>query len=209
MSISAKISELSRESAVPGSPAWSNVVDRIKRGDASAMEELYKKFSTGIRFLFHRQLGIQDLDDKVHDVFMIVTEAICNGELREPERLMGYVHTVVRRQVASHIDRLVQNRRNCKDVNFLESLPDKYPDPGRKAIKGETVAVAMSVLQTISKRDREVLTRFYLNEEFPDDICRDMGLSDAQFRLIKSRAKARFGELGKRRLALRAAPMVA
>ncbi len=29
---------------------------------------------------------------------MIVTQAIRNGELREPERLMGYVQTVVRRK---------------------------------------------------------------------------------------------------------------
>jgi RNA polymerase sigma-70 factor, ECF subfamily len=209
MSINAKTLELSLEPAVPSSPTWPNVVERIKRGDASAMEELYKTFSTGIRFLFCRQLGPQDLDDKVHDVFVIVTEAICSGELREPERLMGYVHTVVRRQVASHIDRIVQKRRNCEDVNFLESLPDKYPDPERKAIKSETLAMAMSVLQTLSKRDREVLTRFYLNEESPEEICRDMDLFDTQFRLIKSRAKARFGERGKRRLAPRARLLVA
>jgi hypothetical protein len=30
-----------------------------------------------------------------------------------------------------------------------------------------------------------------------------MNLSETQFRLVKSRAKARFGELGRRRLALR------
>jgi hypothetical protein len=44
-----------------------------------------------------RQLGPQDLDDKVHDTFLIVVQAIRKGELREPERLMGFVHTVVRR----------------------------------------------------------------------------------------------------------------
>jgi RNA polymerase sigma-70 factor, ECF subfamily len=196
-------SELSPERSVQSASTWSNVVEGIRRSDASAMAELYKTFSTGIRFLFCRQLGSQDLDDKVHDVFVIVTEAICKGELREPERLMGYVHTVVRRQVAAHIEHIVQNRRNCEDVNFLESLPDRCLDAERKVIKSETLAMAMSVLQTLSKRDREVLTRFYLNEESPEEICRDMDLFDTQFRLIKSRAKARFGELGKQRLASR------
>jgi hypothetical protein len=47
------------------------------------------------------------------------------------------------------------------------------------------------------------LTRFYLNEESAEEICDNMGLTDTQFRLIKSRAKARFGELGRRRLASR------
>jgi RNA polymerase sigma-70 factor (ECF subfamily) len=184
---------------------WPSLVERIRARDPSAMEELYKMFSTGIRFLLYRQLGPQDLDDKVHDVFVIITEAICNGELREPERLMGYVHTVVRRQVASHIDRAIHLRRNRVDVDFQESVSDKRPDPEREAINRENLGLAMRVLQSIPKRDREVLTRFYLNEESVDEICQNMDLSETQFRLIKSRAKARFGELGKRRLAIRRA----
>jgi RNA polymerase sigma-70 factor (ECF subfamily) len=165
------------------------------------MEEMYQLFSTGIRFLLYRQLGPQDLDDKVHDVFVIITQAICNGDLREPERLMGYVHTVVRRQVASHIDRAVYQRRNRVDVDFQESVSDQRPNPEREAIERENMGLAMRILKSIPKRDREVLTRFYLNEESAEEICRQMDLTGTQFRLIKSRAKARFGELGKRRLA--------
>jgi RNA polymerase sigma-70 factor, ECF subfamily len=204
-------STLDREPTISPVPAvqspsnWPGLVERIRARDPSAMEELYKMFSTGIRFLLYRQLGPQDLDDKVHDVFVIITEAICNGELREPDRLMGYVHTVVRRQVASHIDRAIHLRRNRVDVDFQESVSDKRPDPEREAINRETLGLAMRVLQSIPKRDREVLTRFYLNEESVDEICQNMGLSETQFRLIKSRAKARFGELGKRRLAIRRA----
>lgn len=204
-------STLSREATLPPVPPvqspsnWPSLVERIRGRDPSAMEELYKMFSTGIRFLLYRQLGPQDLDDKVHDVFVIITEAICNGELREPERLMGYVHTVVRRQVASHIDRAIHLRRNRVDVDFQESVSDKRPDPEREAINRQNLGLAMRVLQSIPKRDREVLTRFYLNEESVDEICQNMDLSETQFRLIKSRAKARFGELGKRRLAVRRA----
>ena len=171
------------------------------------MEELYKTFSTGIRFLLYRQLGPQDLDDKVHDVFVIITEAICNGELREPDRLMGYVHTVVRRQVASHIDRAIHLRRCKVDVDFQEFVSDKRPDPEREAIERQNLGLAMRVLRSIPKRDREVLTRFYLDEEPVEEICRAMDLSETQFRLIKSRAKARFGELGKRRLESRPAAL--
>lgn len=184
---------------------WPSLVERIRGGDPSGMEELYKMFSTGIRFLLYRRLGPQDLDDKVHDVFVIITEAICNGELREPERLMGYVHTVVRRQVASHIDRAIHLRRNRVELDFQESVSDRRPDPEREAINRENLGLAMRVLQSIPKRDREVLTRFYLDEESAEEICENMDLSETQFRLIKSRAKARFGELGKRRLAVRPA----
>ena len=75
------------------------------------MEELYQIFSRGIRFHLCRQLGPQELDDKVHDTFLIVVQAIQRGELREPDRLMGFVRTIVRRQIAAYIEELVHNRR--------------------------------------------------------------------------------------------------
>ena len=58
--------------------------------------------------------------------------------------------------------------------------------------------IARKVLSSVSRRDREILNRFYVQEQTQEQICADMGLSYNQFRLLKSRAKARFGEIGKR-----------
>jgi RNA polymerase sigma-70 factor, ECF subfamily len=156
-----------------------------------------------VRFFLYRQLGPRDLDDKLHDVFVIVAQAIQRGDLRDPERLMGYVRTVIRRQVAGHIEEAIQERRNHTDLDGTLVLADHHPDPEREAIEQQNDELAMRVLRSIAKRDREVLIRFYLDEQTPERICREMGLTETQFRLIKSRAKARFGELGKRRFALK------
>ena len=67
-------------------------------------------FPGGSASIFARQVGPQDLDDKVHDLFLTIIQSIQRGDLREPERLMGYVRTIVRRQVAAHIDDVVQAR---------------------------------------------------------------------------------------------------
>jgi len=176
-------------------PPWSGLVEQIRNGDSSALEQMYRIFSTGIRFYLCRQLGPQDLDDKVHDVFL--------GELREPERLMGYVRTIVRRQVAAQIDDNVKARRNQADLDFGMTLSDHHPNPERSAIEHQNAELAMRVLNSLPKRDREVLARFYLEEQPPARICREMDLTETQFRLIKSRAKARFGELGKTRFSRR------
>jgi RNA polymerase sigma-70 factor (ECF subfamily) len=167
------------------------------------MEELYAIFSKGVRFYLWRQLGHQDLDDKVHDVFLIITQAIQRGEIREPDRLMGYVRTVVRRQVASHIEGAIYARRNTLAIAPGMALSDQQPNPERCAINQQSQDVAMRVLRGLPKRDREVLARFYLKEQSAAEICRDMDLTETQFRLIKSRAKARFGELGRRRFSQR------
>lgn len=184
-------------------PSWSLLVESIRAGEDSGMEELYRIFSKGVRFYLYRQLGSQDIDDRIHDVFLIITQSIRRGELREPDRLMGYVRTILRRQVANHIDAAVQTRRSHADLSLGVELSDGRPDPEQSAIDRQKLNVAMRILRSLPERDREVLMRFYLEEQEPEQICRDLELTGNQFRLIKSRAKARFGELGKRRFSLR------
>ena len=164
------------------------------------MTELYRLFSKGIRFYLCRQLGPQELDDKVHDTFLIVVHAIRRGDLREPERLMGFVRTVVRRQVAAYIDDAVQSRRDQTDMESGVVVADAKRNPEEKAIGRQNEDLMIQVLRSMSSRDRDILTRFYLHEQTQEQICADMNLSETQFRLLKSRAKARFGELGKRKL---------
>ena len=184
-----------------GETSWVELVERIRSGEPSGMEELYRVFSKGIRFYLCRQVGPQDLDDKLHDLFLIITQSIRNGDLREPERLMGYVRTIVRRQVAAHINNVVQARRDQTDLEYGLTLSDVGPNPERRVINEQNLALAMRILNSLHKREREVLMRFYLKEQTADQICSEMDLTETQFRLIKSRAKARFGELGKRRMA--------
>jgi RNA polymerase sigma-70 factor, ECF subfamily len=183
--------------------SWAPLVEGVRNGEASAMEELYRVFSKGVRFYLLRQLGPQDLEDRVHDVFLIITHSIQRGDLREPERLMGYVRTVVRRQVAAQIQLATHQRRNYTDIDGGVNLSGPEPSPESRVIEREALNVAMRILRSLQKRDREVLTRYYLKEQKAEQICREMDLTETQFRLIKSRAKARFGELGKARFGLR------
>ena len=179
---------------------WAELVERIRGGDPAGMEELYQKFARGVRFYLCRQLGPQELDDKVHDTFVIVVQAIQRQELREPARLMGFIRTVVKRQVAAHIDHVIHVRRDFQGLEPDGKLLDEHESPEESVISQERVRLMEAVLRSVPRRDREILTRFYLLEQPAEQICADMNLSDTQFRLLKSRAKARFGELGRRTL---------
>ena len=182
---------------------WVELVNRIQSGETDGLEELYALFSRGIRFYLCRQLGPQELDDKVHDSFVVVVQAIRKGELREPQRLMGFVRTIVRRQVAAHIDRAVQNRREQAEIDSSVRVADPRENPEETAMFSQRKDLIQRVLSELGGRDREILTRFYLHEQSQEQICEEMGLTETQFRLLKSRAKARFGELGKKKLAQR------
>ncbi len=180
---------------------WSVLVDQIKAGEDSGMEQLYKLFSRGIRYYLCRQLGPQELEDKVHDTFLIVVNAIRRGDLREPERLMGFVRTVVRRQVAAYIEQAVHMRREQADLETGVSVADRKQNPEQEAMLHQKAELMKSALEALSQRDRDILVRFYLQEQPQEQICREMSLTETQFRLLKSRAKAKFGEIGRKKLA--------
>lgn len=180
-------------------PDWAETVNRIRAGDPGAMAQLYNVFTRGIRYLLLRSLGAEEVDDRVHDCFVIVAEAIRAGELRDPARLMGYVRTVVRRHIAAGIEEAVARRRTT--VEFEESafaISDWKENPEQSLLTRQRAEIARRVFQGVSRRDREILRRFYLLEQPQERICEEMGLTYNQFRLLKSRAKARFGKLGQR-----------
>jgi RNA polymerase sigma-70 factor, ECF subfamily len=177
---------------------WARLVTKIQRGDEDALAELYQVFARGVKFYMYRQLGPQDLDDRLHDTFLVVVQAIKRGDLREPERLMGFVRTIVRRQVATHIDEIVQTRREQVAIEQGPTLPDRTRTPEQHAMDEQQATLIARVLRGMSTRDRDILTRFYMQEQSQEQICKEMNLTDTQYRLLKSRAKARFGEIGRR-----------
>ena len=128
---------------------WGILVNQIKVGEETGMEQLYKLFSRGIRYYLCRQLGPQEFEDKVHDTFLIVVNAIRRGDLREPERLMGFVRTVVRRRVAAYIEQAVHNRREQADLETGVTVADRKQNPEQEAMirqKAKLMECALSAL---------------------------------------------------------------
>jgi RNA polymerase sigma-70 factor (ECF subfamily) len=179
---------------------WSNVVNLIQRGDPAGEETLYSTLRSGARLFLQRRLGTQDVDDRVHDVFLIVAGAIRRGELQHPERLMGFVRTVLYRQLNLEIGEVIQ-RRNCSgDLMETAHLVAAELTPEQRAIAGQKVSLMKQELREMSDRDFEILSRFYLREQLPEQICAEMGLTQVQFQLLKSRAKGRLADRMRRKL---------
>ena len=215
LAIPVQSAEFRREEVLPAgeeanaavNDEWSTLVHRIYHGDNDSVEQLYRYFYGGIRLFLCRHLGAQELEDKVHDTFVIVLTAIQRGEVRDPSRLPAFVRTVVRRQVANHIGGVIHERRDCVDIDSTggaDQLVDDRQSPEQQVISDEQISIMRELLLQVDERDRELLVRFYLREETAEQICADLNLSSNQFRLLKSRAKVRFGELGRRALARRA-----
>src|SRR3954454_11852507 len=77
------------------------LVMRIRQGHESGMTDLYRLFVERVTRCFSRSVGSQDVEDRVHDAFLVVVRSIRHGELRDPERLLGFIHGIIRRQLAT------------------------------------------------------------------------------------------------------------
>ncbi|HZQ54195.1 MAG TPA: sigma-70 family RNA polymerase sigma factor [Bryobacteraceae bacterium] len=187
-----------------GSPSqnWTEIVAQIQAGDPAGVEQLYRVFTRGLRYILARQVAPQDVEDKMHEILLIVVRAIQSGDLREPERVMGFVRAVMSRQIAHYIDGAVRKRQRESDPESPPYIPDVRLSPEQEILKKERVEIMKETLETMAPRCREILERFYLREQRPEQICREMSLTETQFRLLKSRAKAQLGDRGQRRLKL-------
>ena len=169
---------------------WPGLVDRIRRGDISGAEDLYRALGGGAHARLARTVGSQWVEDKFHDVVVTVLSVIQGGLLREPERLMGFVRTITQRRVALHVRNQIIGRRMVP----LESAGRANScelDPERLLAGHEQSLGLRRILNSLNTHYSEILVRFYLQEQNKPQICSEMCLTATQFRLHKSRALAR------------------
>jgi RNA polymerase sigma-70 factor (ECF subfamily) len=174
------------------------LVARIREGSESGMQELYYLVLASARPYLRWRLGSSgsnsEVDDRLHDTYLAAMEAIVGGTIREPERLMGFLRAVVRHQTTAAIRRAA-SRRRTDDTADQEEVADQRPTPERCRMEAEQHEMMETLLQRMKHRDRDILQRFYLDDQPQEQICSEMNLTQTQFRLYKSRAKARFSLL--------------
>jgi RNA polymerase sigma-70 factor (ECF subfamily) len=162
-------------------------------GDPAGQEALYEAFAPGLRlFLAHHLQREEEVEDRLHDVFVQAVAVIQEGQLREPGRLAGFMRTLARRQIAAFIQEAVAARETGAEWAEGLVVASLVPSPEALAIRRQGRERALEVLGSFSQTDREILIRFYLRGQEPEEICRELGLTSNQFRLRKSRAKGRF-----------------
>jgi RNA polymerase sigma-70 factor, ECF subfamily len=178
----------------PTDPA--RLVQRILAGERSAEEDLVHRYSCGVAVIVRRL--VRDsfaTDDLCQETFRIVLEKIRQGDLREAERLSGFICGVARNLAIEYLRRPRQ-MTSLEEVEDTSLVADQVPDQLSTLLEEEKVKAVRQVLQELATvRDREILRRFYLLEEDKNRICASLGLSSLHFNRVLYRARERFREL--------------
>jgi RNA polymerase sigma-70 factor, ECF subfamily len=172
------------------------LVAEIRAGVRAAEAAMVARYSPGLLFLLKRRTRDAELArDLRQDALRIAIEKLRAEPLEQPERLAAYLRGVALNLLTAQ-RRKDSRRATTADSAAVESTADATAGPFENVSSAETQrAVAALLAELRTPRDREILTRLYLEEADKDEICTALGIDSTHFNRVLFRAKQRFREL--------------
>ena len=171
------------------------LVASIVSGEPGADDELVRRYSRGVSLVLRHAASDRFVaEDLFQETFRICLDKLRRGDLREAERLSGFICSVARNLVISHFRHSARTAKSAA-IELPESLADASPDQLSVMLENEKAKIARQVLEELNSRDRELLRRFYVDGEDKEQICTDLGLSSLHFNRVLYRARERYKQL--------------
>ena len=148
----------------------------------------------GLLVLLRRKARDESLaKDVLNQALVTSLEHLRSGRVSDPSNIAGYVFQVALNHLRNHNRKAGERADRRADAVLIESVPADGGENPDEARLGRRVREVLSQLPT--PRDREIVTRFYLDEEDKEAICRDLGLSPLHFDKVIFRARQRMRKL--------------
>ena len=164
----------------------------------SHLAAVYRDYP-GLRALILRRVHDPDVAaDILQDAAVTTLEKLRNGEIAHPENVGGYLYRVALNHLRNHRRK---DRTGVSSADAVDELQANEGDADWEQVgRPQWAAAARRMLDEMpAARDRELLLRFYLNDEEKEQICKDLHLSHEHFNRVIFRARNRFRELAERR----------
>lgn len=164
-------------------------------GEGAISEEFVKRHYAGLFALLHRRIKDPALaQDILNEAMATAMAHVQDGRVSQPDRLAGYVFRVAMNLYRNH-------RREFDNRSDLRAPPDELQNVPSQTFVGDGLGrdVLRQVRALISSlptpRDREIVKRFYLDEEDKEHICSSLGLTPLHFDKVVFRARQRMRTL--------------
>ncbi len=171
------------------------LVERIINGDKQAETEMVQRYHEGLMcVLFHYSNNPDQVEDIAQETWRLIVEKLRSNQLKDKERLAGFIVSIGKNQFK------MQFRKN-KNKEFIDEadveLPaNKMTEPFKALERRKTLDTIKGVIGKLTKsRDREILTRFYLDQDNKDTLRQEYDLSELHFNRVLFRARQRFKQL--------------
>ena len=172
------------------------LVESIRNGDSAAETELVERYSRGLSYVLKRRINDDErARDLLQETLLIAIAKLREVELDNPGRLAGYL-----RGIAIRVTQNARRKRDREptpiDNELVEAFTDQAAGPfARLSVDESRAAVHHLIDRLPTPRDRELLRRFYTEEQDKQDICAALDLSSEHFNRVLYRAKQRFRKI--------------
>jgi RNA polymerase sigma-70 factor (ECF subfamily) len=163
-------------------------VSALQRAGMDLNEESLERLRLKLRYkvLYHVGHNCADVDDLVQETLARYLRAEQRKTIRNTEELGAFLNGVCRNVILEY-------RRRVRREPLAD--PDTpIPDEGIRP-EADVLEMRDSIdngLKELAERDRMILRSLYLEGKDKEKICKEWGMSDAQFRVVLFRAKERF-----------------
>ena len=164
----------------------------------SHLAEVYRDYPALRALILRRVHNPETAADILQDAAVTTLEKLRNGEIAHPENVGGYLFRVAINHLRNH--RRKDRTARCS-ADDLQELPAAEDDPEWQRVgHPQWAEAARRLLEEMpAARDREVLKRFYLNDQGKEQICEDLQLTHEHFNRVIFRARNRFRAILERR----------
>lgn len=163
-------------------------MSQIQAGNAQAELNMVTRFAPGLKIMLNRKCSPDIAEDVFQETWRVAIEKVRNGDLRQPDRLPAFIHQIARNQVVMYF----RKNSDTQEAPSENDLVAPGPNPEQAYETNQQQKYVRDLIEQLdTPRDREILTRYYVNDEDKEDICIDLNLTSQHFNRVIYRAKTR------------------
>lgn len=177
------------------------LVRRVAEEDREAEAEVVDRYARGLRFTLMRLTRDHALrEDLEQETMQLVLIKLRNREIQKPESLGSFIAMIARNLFLEH-------KRKQKRHGELAFQPDQdahdvgTDDPSEAYLDAERNQMVRQLVGEMKHdRDRQILFKYYIEQQDSVSICSDLGIESRIFKQTLHRARQRFKELWDRHI---------
>ena len=169
-------------------------LNRLREGDFPTQEHFRKYFTALMKVKLRSRLKSPEaVEDVQQETFVRFYIALREGKIQHADRLGQWVNStcnnVLRETYRENL------RIDSLDDDDAPELPAAPFDVTKIVADKQAAQKIQKVIDQLPERDRRVLRAIFFEERDKDEVCRELGITRDNLRLLLHRAKQKFKDL--------------
>lgn len=173
-----------------------SLVERIVSGDKNAEQEIVEKYWKSLFYIVNKQANDPQLaQDITQEAFIVVIAKARQNKIEKPESISAYIRQVGVNLLIAHYRKDTRQKTDTSEFITLQ-FPDPSASINQKLGNKQLATIVKQVLDELpTKRDKDLLYRYFVYGQSKNIICDELNLSAEHFDRVLYRARSRLKQV--------------